>query len=61
MDFEKIRYELQSQFNSNPLDEGLIGKLASAYMETRDFERAYEMLKYGVEIIPCVQTLTNLG
>ncbi len=61
MDFDKIRYELQSQFNSNSLDEGLIGKLASAYMETRDFERAYEILKYGVEIIPCIQTLTNLG
>lgn len=61
MDFEKIRYELQSQFNSNPLDKDLIGKLASAYMETRNFERAYEILKYGAEKIPCVQTLANLG
>ena len=26
MDFDKIRYELQSQFNSNSLEEGLIGK-----------------------------------
>lgn len=61
MDYEKVRDDLQEQFNENNLNEDLISRLASAYMETRDFEGAYEILKHGAEQIPCIQTLSNLG
>lgn len=61
MDFEKIKNELQDFFNKEPFNEDIIGKLASAYMETRDFDGAYELLKYGAEKVPSVQTLSNMG
>lgn len=61
MDFEKIKDELQKQFDKDPFDEDIIGRLASAYMETRNFEGAYEILKYGAERIPSIQTLSNIG
>lgn len=61
MDFEKIKNELQDKFKKEPFNEDIIGKLASAYMETRDFDGAYVLLKYGAEKVPSVQTLSNLG
>lgn len=61
MDFKKIKNELQDKFNKESFNEDIIAKLASAYMETRDFEGAYELLKYGAEKVPSIQTLSNLG
>lgn len=61
MDFEKIKNQLQQQFNKEPFNEDIICKLASAFMETRDFEGAYELIKYGAEKVPSAQTLSNLG
>ncbi|GEM_PF-2298661 len=61
MDFKNIKKELQAKFNKEPFNEDIICKLASAFMETRDFEGAYELLKYGAEKVPSVQTLSNFG
>lgn len=61
MDFEKIKKDLQDKFNKEPFNEDIIGRLTSALMETRDFEGAYELVKYGAEKVPSIQTLSNLG
>jgi Tfp pilus assembly protein PilF len=61
MNYEQVKRELSQMFENGPKNIRITGKLASAYMETRDFEGALKVLKKAVEIEPNEYTLTNLG
>lgn len=61
MDFEKVKEDLEKVLDDDPSNEDILCKLASAAIESRDFEQGLHILKKAVKLRPNVQTLTNLG
>lgn len=61
MDYEIVKKRLLKDFYQEPINIKVSGKLASAFMETRDHEGALEILRKAVEIEKNEETLTNLG
>ncbi len=61
MDFEEIRQELVKELETDPENDYILCRLASATIETRDFEEGLNILQKAVQLKPSVQTLTNLG